>query len=159
MPDSEFTPEKQARFLRELAKRGIVSHAARKAKISRQTVYDHRRADPEFAAAWDEAIDIAAGILEAEAHRRAVTGVLEPVFYQGAKCGAVRKYSDTLLIFLLKAHAPERFADRSSVDLKTSGKVTVEHSLHDIQELLKLDPRELARVYGEALGQSGEAQS
>lgn len=159
MPDTDFTPKKQATFLRELARRGIVSHAAKRARTSRQTVYDHRNTDPEFAAAWDEAIEIAAGILEAEAHRRAVTGVLEPVFYKGEQAGTVRKYSDTLLIFLLKAHAPDRFRENASLELTGKGgaKIQVEHSLHDIQELLKLEPRELARVYGEALADSGKA--
>ena len=33
---------------------------------------------------------------------------------------SVRKYSDTLAIFLLKAHDPDKYRDRSSVDLKAS---------------------------------------
>lgn len=157
---TDFTPEKQAKFLRQLAQRGIISEAARLAATTRQTAYNHRDSDPEFAAAWDEALEIAAGLIEAEIHRRAIKGVLEPVYYKGEEVGTVRKYSDTLLIFLAKAHKPERFKDNASVELtgKGGGKIQVEHSLHDIQELLKLEPRELARVYGEALGEPGEAQ-
>jgi len=64
-----------------------------------------------FAAAWDEALEIATGSLELEARRRAQKGVLEPVYYKGKKVGAVRKYSDTLLIFLLKAHRPDKYRD------------------------------------------------
>ena len=33
---------------------------------------------------------------------------------------SVRKYSDTLAIFLLKAHDPDKYRDRSSVDLKAN---------------------------------------
>jgi len=31
---------------------------------------------------------------------------LKPVYYQGEQCGEVREYSDTLLIFILKARDP-----------------------------------------------------
>jgi len=41
--------------------------------------------------------------------RRARDGVEEPIFHQGKNVGTVRKYSDTLLIFLLKSHKPERY--------------------------------------------------
>lgn len=116
-PVTDIIAKKLDVFIYELMQRGIVVQAARKARISAMTAYRHRLSDPEFSAAWDEAVDVAAGLLESEAHRRATKGVLEPVFYQGKKCGAVRKYSDTLLIFLLKAHKPERFKDNLNVEV------------------------------------------
>ena len=33
----------------------------------------------------------------------------EPVFYRGRQCGAIRHYSDRLLIVLLKAWTPENY--------------------------------------------------
>lgn len=66
----------------------------------------------DFAAQWDEAIETAIDALEHEARRRAVKGVDEPVFYQGNVCGVVTRYSDTLLIQLLKAHRPEKYRER-----------------------------------------------
>ena len=48
--------------------------------------------------------------LEDEAIRRAREGVVEPVFQAGLHCGNVRKYSDLLLIFLLKSRRPHRYA-------------------------------------------------
>ncbi len=61
----------------------------------------------------------AADVLEAEAHRRAVEGVEEAVgWYKGEAGGTVRKYSDVLLIFLLKSLQPERYRER--VDLRGS---------------------------------------
>jgi hypothetical protein len=51
----------------------------------------------------------AIGGLEDEAVRRAYEGWLKPVFYQGRQCGAVRRYSDKLLMFLLKGWRPERY--------------------------------------------------
>ena len=53
--------------------------------------------------------------LEAEARRRAVQGVRQPVFHQGKVVGHIRKYSDLLLIFLLKHRRPEIFADKAMV--------------------------------------------
>ena len=56
---------------------------------------------------------MAGDILEAEAHRRAVEGVEEPVgWYKGQAGGTVRRYSDVLLMFLLKGVLPERYKDR-----------------------------------------------
>jgi hypothetical protein len=102
-------------FLRALAETGNVTAAIEIAGTSRTRVYDLRRAEPFFAAAWDEAEETAADGLEAEARRRAVVGVLEPVVSAGKVVRdddgqpiAVRRYSDNLLLALLKAHRPPR---------------------------------------------------
>ncbi len=47
--------------------------------------------------------------------RRAVEGVDEPRFHDGQICGHVRKYSDTLLIFMLKARRPDKYKERGEV--------------------------------------------
>jgi transposase-like protein len=110
---TDATPQRvRATFLRELRKRGNVSDAARKARIDRTTAYRWRDAEPEFAAAWDEAIEHAIDVMESEAYRRAVEGVDEPVFGrigkdQDGEVGTIRKYSDALMNTLLKAHRPE----------------------------------------------------
>lgn len=89
------------------------------ADIARSTVYDWRADDATFAAEWDAALDQAADTMEREAFRRAVEGVDEPVYGslgQGmgsGEVGQIRKYSDTLLIFLLKAARPEKFRERT----------------------------------------------
>lgn len=73
-----FTP-----FLEALADTGNVSQACRSAGVSTTTVYALKKKDADFAAAWDQAEEDAADTLEAEARRRAVQGVQEPVVYQG----------------------------------------------------------------------------
>lgn len=113
-------------FLASLALTGNVSEAARAASIDRTTAYAARETDEAFAAAWTGAIDEATDHLEAEARRRAVDGVTEPVFYQGVQCGVVRRYSDGLLQTLLKAHRPEKYRDRSAVELTGKGGGPVE---------------------------------
>ncbi len=110
-----FTQERRQIFLRELARTGIVTLAAKKAGVSRQAAYDHKYTDTEFASAWEQAEKQAADLLEAEARRRAYKGVLEPVHYQGKRVDMVRRYSDTLLIFLLKGCNKEKFGDRVQV--------------------------------------------
>lgn len=113
----KLTPEKLAAFCAALAETCNVGKACVAVGISRQTAYNWREDDPEFAAAWERAMKAGLLALEDEAHRRAFDGVDEPVFYKGDECGTVRKYSDTLAIFLLKAHAPEKYRETSKVEL------------------------------------------
>lgn len=89
-------------FLAGLRVCPVVSYAARLAKVSRRSVYEHRDAFPDFAAAWDDALAEGVEMLESEAHRRA------------------RHVSDTLMIFLLKSHRPEKY--RETIRNEVTGK-------------------------------------
>lgn len=96
------TPEKPDwvdRWLSVFRDTGNVRLACHAAGVGRTTAYMLRVRDPEFALAWKEAEEDACDLLEAEARSRA------------------RKTSDTLLIFLLKAHRPEKFRERFSIDM------------------------------------------
>jgi len=69
--------------------------------------------DPAFAAAWEDAEEVAADRLEDEARRRAVEGVAEPLVSGGKLVRdddgqpiMVRRYSDNLLLALIKARRP-----------------------------------------------------
>lgn len=104
---------KRPAFLDALAAGATIADAARLAGLGYRTVYDWRNKDPEFATEWEEAYRQGGDVLAAEAHRRAVTGVEEPIHYQGNVIGYVTRYSDTLLMMLLKAHDPERYCDRA----------------------------------------------
>jgi len=101
-------------FLAVLAETGHVGFAAGEAKIPITTLYRHKRQNKKFREQWDESIDCAVEtILEPEAVRRGVSGWEEPLSYQGRWTGDyVRKYSDTLLIFLLKGAKPEKYRER-----------------------------------------------
>jgi hypothetical protein len=50
--------------------------------------------------------------LEDEALLRPLEGTLKPVYQGGKKAGTVREFSDTLLIFMLKAPRPRRLPTR-----------------------------------------------
>jgi hypothetical protein len=110
------TARKRARFLELLALGHSVSKAALLAEVSRAHCLELKARDEAFARAWQEAEDIAADLAEDELHRRAVKGVLEPRFYQGVKCGSVRKYSDRLLLRLLEARRPKKWREGVTVD-------------------------------------------
>lgn len=112
------TPEKYTAFLAVLAETCNVGKACQGAGIVRTTAYEWRDTDPDFAAAWDKALKVGVSALEDEAHRRGFEGVDKPVFHQGTACGTIREYSDTLAIFLLKAHDPEKYRERSDVSVK-----------------------------------------
>lgn len=142
------------RFLAAYAKTGNVTDAAKKARVGRTSVYERINSDADFARAVDAAREEAYDLLEMEAHRRAFTGTIEPVFYQGARCGGIRRYSDTLLMFLLKADRPDRFKERTSTE--HSGSVTHKHELPDLDKLRGMDPDELLRCHRETLGLPGE---
>ena len=124
------TAKKLPAFLDALRQTGHVTNSARAADMSVQGVYKRRRADPDFAAAWDEAMDVAIAAFEDEAVRRAVHGVdrlvvsagqavIDPRAEPGPDGKPVylveRSYSDPLLMRLLSAHRPERWASQQRI--------------------------------------------
>jgi len=121
----EFTkfPVKKRRFLIRYAECGTITHAARHARISRPTVAHWREKDPQFAACFDVALEMSCDAMEVEARRRGYEGVLEPVFHHGQRVGVIRKYSDVLLIFMLKANRPKKFRDNIKIDANVTGGV------------------------------------
>lgn len=115
-----------------------VRDAARTAKVHCTTIYDRREADPAFRAAWDAARAIGTNELKAEARRRAYFGTLKPIFQGGKKVGTVIEYSDTLLMFLIKARDP-RYRDNHRVELQPVApkEVSVDRRAR-IRELIEL---------------------
>jgi hypothetical protein len=112
---------KKEAFLAAFAEMGVVRYAADKANVARRTVYDWLERDAEFRARFAEAEQQALDMLEVEAVRRARVGVDEPVYQGGRQVGSVRKYSDTLLIFLLKGGRPSKYRERVDVSLDVRG--------------------------------------
>jgi hypothetical protein len=97
------TPEKQipiTAFIDALRSTGNVRAACEAVGISRQAAYRWRRENTEFAAAWEQAIEDATDYLEEVARQRAL------------------ETSDTLMIFLLKAHRPDKFRDTHRIEFK-----------------------------------------
>ena len=107
-----WTHARQRAFVEALSDTGSVRDAAEAAGMTRKSCYALRRSPGggAFAAAWDAAIDEASKQLVDIAFERAVKGVADPVFDRHGACIAVRRrYNDRLLMFLLRAHQPERY--------------------------------------------------
>jgi hypothetical protein len=111
---------KQAAFLAEFSKRGLVASSAKAAGIHRDTVYEWRKSDPEFAAEYDEVDALVTEVAEAELWRRGIEGWDEPLAHNGVLTGeTVRRWDASLLTLVLKARAPEKYRER--LDLRHSG--------------------------------------
>jgi len=114
-------------FLDAYAETGNISRAAAIAGIGRRTHYDWLKADAEYKLAFEDATEAAGDVLEAEARRRAVEGIEDRIYWQGAELGRRRRYSDGLLIFLLKGARPDKYAERHVHGGKgTKGAITLE---------------------------------
>jgi hypothetical protein len=102
----------KARFLEEFRRRGNIADTARVVGIARRTPYIWRKSDKAFAASFEDAAEEAMDLLDGEARRRAMGEVQTPVYYQGEVVGLVPRYSDALLMFLLRAHRPGKYRER-----------------------------------------------
>lgn len=107
-PEADAAPWR-ALFFEMLRKTGNVSAAARHAGRARAQLYRLRKQDAAFAALWDDALEEAADWLELEALRRAMDGTEEGRYFRGEMIGTITRYSDSLLMFLLKARRPSVF--------------------------------------------------
>jgi hypothetical protein len=111
-------PERQSRFLAAFAACGSIERASRSAQVHRQTHYFWMREDLTYPRRFKEAEVQAARALEDEAVRRAREGIRKPVLHRGKQVYVqgeplfTTEYSDSLLMFLLKASNPERFRER-----------------------------------------------
>ncbi len=109
---TKLTRKRRQQFLAVIRETSNVTKAAQSIGMARQSVYDARARDPEFAALWDSAIEQATDLLEAEARRRALDGVDRPVYFQGKRVGITKEYSDPLLMFMLRGHRPHKYRER-----------------------------------------------
>lgn len=133
-----FGQERRAAFLECLARTGSQAKACVAGECSMETVRVTRKSDPEFAAAWNEAMEQYRGVIETEIHRRAIEGVEKPIYQQGVRVDQhdVREYSDQLLSLHARRHIPD-YREKIQVDAQHSG------TLHVGLEALEGLPREL----------------
>lgn len=113
----------QKAFLTAYAQLGNITAASKAAGCDPSNHRAHWAKDEAYMAEFLEAQEQANDMLEAEALRRATRGTDKPVFHKGKPCGTIREYSDSLLIFLLKANRPARF--RENVQHDHSGVVAL----------------------------------
>lgn len=92
--------------------KGTKTSACKVAGVSLTTVYKWLEKNKEFRDALQAAVDTIADVLEQEALKRALHG------------------SDKMLIKMLQAYRPEKFADKRTTDVRHSGQVV--HSWADL---------------------------
>lgn len=120
------TAKKEEKFLETLLTTGNVSKACKIVSIGRRTAYEWREQDEEFAKLWDDAIEVGYDLLEEEARRRAHDGLVKKKFNKDGTAVIdpetgqqyyERQYSDTLLMFLLKGGRPEKYRERTQMEV------------------------------------------
>lgn len=145
-PQAIISLRKRAAFLKKLGQTGKVGQSSREVGYASTTFLQNlRRTDEEFARQWDEAMQAAVDQMEDEMVRRAKEGVKKPTVYKGQLCyqrspedGAlildtagdpipiyVTEYSDSLLMFYLRAAKPNKYRDNIRVDTTIQGKIGV----------------------------------
>lgn len=108
-----WTVIRQRAFIQELADRGSVSYAANAVGMTEQSCYRLRRQPGAegFARAWDAAIESATARLVDVAMDRVLNGTPKRVCdVEGRLRHMEYVYNDRLLMFMLRAHRPERYA-------------------------------------------------
>jgi hypothetical protein len=113
-----FSPERQEEFVGHLRGTASWTDAARLTGISRSTAYNlYNSPDAAgFRAAVDEALKCTDGLLEATALERAIKGHEEIVWYQGRRVGVRWKADNRLLMSLLRARNPLKYAPLNEIE-------------------------------------------
>ncbi|MEH6790118.1 hypothetical protein [Parasphingorhabdus sp.] len=91
-------PELRVKFLEALARTGNVGAAAHYVQRSRQSAYDLKRRDPDFARVWLAALVLAREVAQDVLQERAIEGVEEEIFYHGEVVATRRRYDSRLLL-------------------------------------------------------------
>lgn len=128
---TKVTPCTRARFLAVIRITGNVSYACAQIKVSRKRMYELRANDEKLAHAWDDAHVAGIEALEQEARRRAFSGVkrVDVTYDNNGKVKhrkVVTEYSDGLLMFLLKAHKPNKYREVIRVENVDVSQLTIE---------------------------------
>ena len=98
--NAPFTPELKARFCEVLAEKGAVTAACRAVGKHRDTIYEHLRTDPAFAAACDAARFQARPRLADRLMEDSIEGSVDYLYRDGVLVGE-RRYTDNRLAYAM----------------------------------------------------------
>lgn len=136
-------PQKRA-FLHAYAEGSTIAKACDLAGVHRLTHYDWLKNDgPELAAyraAFADARERRFEVLEQEARRRAVDGVESTYVGKDGQVYNEIKYSDTLLIFLMKGEHPEKYRDNYQAQ------INVQNNFDHFRDMMRL-PEVHTKIY------------
>lgn len=138
-PRPEFTDERKAAFLRQLATTGNKAHAAASVGQFASKIDYECKTDREFAAAVELAQQLHNDGIDEALLERGIEGIPASKFYKGEwyTDEKVREYSDALAALYAKRRNPA-YRDRVQVDgLENSGVLVVPATVKDPQEWAK----------------------
>jgi hypothetical protein len=152
-PGGELFGGRLAPFLEAFAGLGQMRQAAEKAGLSCREVALARRMLPGFERAFQELRMLQLDIAEDELYRRGVTGWDEPVYHRGEVVGAVRRYSDACLTYMLRCRRPEVYNPQAGLDHTGSdGSMAPERVQAPSEEAVE----HLNRMYADLKGEAAE---
>lgn len=113
-----FSPNRQEAFILNLRNTGSITDAAHLTGIARSTVYNLLNSPDAgvFREAVEEALKGVEFLLEATALERAIHGQEEIVFHQGRRVGVRWRYDNRLLMSLLRARNPLKYAPLNEIE-------------------------------------------
>jgi hypothetical protein len=122
----DFDDERKLRYLRHLAATGRKQESALVAGIVQETARKHGKEDPDgFGAAVDRAVEFFREVvIDRAAHKFAVEGWEEPIFYKGEQVGGVWKFCPRTFELYAKRMHPE-YRERVQADVNVTGGILV----------------------------------
>lgn len=117
-------------FLKAYAQTANITKAAEAAKIDRGLHYRWLDNFPKYQKAFLDAERQAGDFLESVAVGRATEGVMEAVYYQGRPIGAVRRYSDGVMMTLLRGFKPKKYSNKTELSGPEGGPIEIVQRLN-----------------------------
>jgi len=147
-------PRSAHAFLRAYRRLGSVTEAAKIAGIGKWTHYrwlegvgaGYENYRTAFAAARRRITDLDGDAGEEEIKRRGIDGVLEPVFYKGKPVGAIRKYSDYLLLCFVRARKAAYRESKLELVGKAGGPIQTQEQPYDLSRLSTEELQTIERI-------------
>lgn len=151
-------------FIKTFAQTANVLASCRASGVDRSTVDEWREHDVTFTVRYHTAERDAIDVLRAEAFRRAVQGVDEPLTSMGKivmvkgddgkeRPLTVKKYSDSVLLALLKARAPEMKESTTKIDITSNGQTVGQLDLTTLMTMRETMGVELSTWRQERFGE------
>jgi hypothetical protein len=140
-----FTKAKQDRFFATLAATCNVSAACRRARVSLDTVYEHRKKSAAFRARWAAAVAEAYAKLELMMIERMMNGTVKTVTRRDGATETIQEYPNHIAMLLLRLHRG------------AAAEAEAEHDPQDIEEARERLARRLQRLRRRLDADSGPA--
>lgn len=143
-------------FLKSYAQTASITKAAEAAKIDRALHYRWLETFPKYQKAFLEAERQAGDFIESEAVRRATEGVVEAVYYQGRPVGAVKRYSDGVMMTLLRGFKPQKYSNKTELSGPDGGPIEIVQRLNAARARMNAENLEAAQKALAAIAKDDE---